>query len=172
MFFLLAYAIAIWSICYVHRRRWPAFVAPIASLAPIGFLTHLDLLFLFGKGESSWLMIFSGAFMGLILLVGFVIAVQPRTSTVEEPCPSCRYEMKGTATRICPECGADIDADKPRKTRRIHDPAPPSRAPDVSLATRLSSTSDERRARSEASSQFRSVTTAAPANATSATKSQ
>lgn len=152
MFFLLAYAVAIWAICFTHRRRWPAFVAPIAGLAPVALVTHMDVLFIFSNenGTALWLYIVAGAFMALILGVGLFIAVLPRNAA-DDPCPACGYDQSGAISEICSECGCDVTARKPRRTRPHTAPDADAAPPERSLATQLASTAPERRARSLAS---------------------
>ncbi|MFG0274012.1 MAG: hypothetical protein ACF8QF_03035 [Phycisphaerales bacterium] len=124
MVFLLMYAVAIWAVAVVYRRRWLSFVVVIAALLPVALATHLTVRYTAKRAEQAaitgttavggaslrgetWLYPVGAAYGGLILGVGLLIAVQPRTVAVEEPCPVCDYELKGVTAGTCPECGHD-----------------------------------------------------------------
>jgi hypothetical protein len=152
VFFPLFYAIAVWAICIRYRRQWPAFIAPIISIGPVALLTYLELalLDLLDAGGEPVIYIFSGAFSLLMLGVGLLIAIQPR-EVIENPCPSCNYEMEGVEGDICPECGADVTAERPRRTRQIGRDVPQGSAPERSLGTQLAGAGESRRARERVS---------------------
>jgi len=156
LFFPLFYAVAVWAICVRFRRRWPAFVVPLLSIGPVALLTYLELALLdfLESGGQPLVYIFSGGLSALMLGVGLLIAVQPRT-VVQQPCPSCRYEMEGVKGDICPECGADVTAKHPRRTRQIGrasgDHKRGARASSRALGSQLAGPAAARRARERAS---------------------
>lgn len=107
---LPVYAILIWFVIAFFRRRWQAFVILALSGFPVLLLTHLCIQYIplpSGEPKPSWLYGISGAYAMLILVIGFVIAVQHHTRTVHD-CHACGYDLTGTTSRVCPECGERV----------------------------------------------------------------
>jgi hypothetical protein len=145
--FLLLYAIAIWAVAVVWRRRWQSFAAVLGSLAPVAIATHYTVVYTAGmqNGPHTWLYAVGAAYAGLIFGVGLLIAVQPRKRYAEEPCPVCEYEVKGL-TGVCPECGHDL-AEPAKHFRRAPKPvrvAPPDAETTEATRRRLREALDER----------------------------
>jgi len=116
MIFFLFYAIGIWVAVYRFRGKWHAPAILVASLAPIVLATVLLLWPSFHPRSSGLLLanlggygrllaVFTGAFGFMILFVGAVILATPRRVPVG-CCMICRYDLTGTTTTICPECGS------------------------------------------------------------------
>lgn len=108
MVFLLAYAVAIWAVAVVYRRRWQAYAAILLGLPPVALITHWAVLYTHSTqtGPQNWLYAIGAAYAGLIAGVGLLIAVQPRRAPAMEPCRVCGYEVRGIEG-VCPECGHD-----------------------------------------------------------------
>lgn len=148
MVFLLLYAIAIWAVAVVYRRRWQSFAAVLGSIPPVALATHLTVIYTAGmqNGPHTWLYAIGAAYAGLIFGVGLLIAVQPRKRYAEEPCPVCEYEVKGVVGGTCPECGHDLAAPA-KHFRRAPKPArvaPPDAATTEAARHRLREALDER----------------------------
>jgi hypothetical protein len=113
--FLLMYAVAIWAVAVIFRRRWLSFVVIIAAMAPVALITHWVVGLNIGASATgrplppTALYAVGTAYGGLIFGVGLLIAVQPRKEAKERPCPVCEYEVKGIEGP-CPECGHDLAA--------------------------------------------------------------
>lgn len=169
MVFLLAYAFAVWSLAFVYRRRWPAFVAVALALPPVAGAVHLDVLFVehfFGE-NVDWLYALAGAFAALVVGVGLFIAVQPRAAPAYA-CRFCHYDLRGNAIGVCPECGADLTIE-PHKRRPAGRDDSPNQPPDSALGSQLASS---RRLRSQRSATLRAVTINAPPSAEAPSQSQ
>ncbi len=140
MVFLLAYAMIIWFFAVVYRRRWPAFVAIAAGLPPVVIVATACVKFLLGpdpEGRSVLIYTLAAALMGLILAVGFFIALLPRRAP-DVPCRACGYDLEGNVSGVCPECGWVVNTSKRRQRRPRLPAAPAPAAPETGLASRLS----------------------------------
>lgn len=117
MVFLLAYAMVVWAIAIMWRRRWPAFAATFLSIPPVVGITHLTVLYTAGleDGPHTWIYPVGFAYAGLILGVGLLIAVQPR-AVPETACPMCHYDAVGIDS-TCPECGTLLESAVSRSQR-------------------------------------------------------
>jgi hypothetical protein len=117
MVFLLAYAMVVWAIAIMWRRRWQAFAATFLSIPPVVGITHLTVLYTAGleDGPHTWIYPVGFAYAGLILGVGLLIAVQPR-NVPETACPMCQYDAVGI-DETCPECGASLESPVTRSER-------------------------------------------------------
>jgi len=166
--FLLAYAFAVWSLAFAYRRRWPAFAAVALALPPIAGAVHLDVLFVerVVEEDADWRYALAGAFAALIVGVGLLIAVQPR-SAPSYACRVCHYDLRGISPALCPECGAELVGDQPRRPPIAHEQAP-SQPQTFSLNTQSASS---RRHLSQRSARFSAVTTIAPPTAQAASQS-
>ena len=115
---LPVYAIFIWVVIASFRRRWQAFAILPLSIFPVLLITHVCIQFIplrAGEPRPAWLYAISGAYALLIMLIGLVIAVQHSARTIRD-CHACGYDLSGTASRVCPECGA---ATRCRKCHRV-----------------------------------------------------
>jgi hypothetical protein len=147
--FLLCYAVAVWVIAAIHRRRWPAFVAIFGGLPPValGALLCTKLMIVAPTLEAGvsadaaahsqrfLIYLVAGAMIVLISGVGLFIAVQPRRAP-DRPCGACGYDLEGNRSGVCPECGADVTLPEKLQRRAIETPAPVA-PPEHPLATRM-----------------------------------
>lgn len=113
MVFLLAYAMVLWAIAVIWRRRWQSFAALTLGIPPIAGLTHMAVILSNQPDEPphTWIYYFGAVYAALVLGVGLFIAVLPRKGP-EEACPQCNYDVQGIA-ETCPECGVTLDEDAP-----------------------------------------------------------
>jgi len=160
---LVLYGVGVWTIAFIHRRRWLSFAAAALSVPPVALFVHVDvvLLEMFLDKSADWLYFVGGAFAIFIAGVALLIAVQPRTPP-DHVCGVCRYDLRGNVTGVCPECGAGDE-------RSAAGSNSPEHAPGPSLAVQVRSA---RRARSQMSSALSKVTSTAPATAAPTTGSQ
>ncbi len=110
MIILPVYAIAIWTVIAVFRRRWQAFVITGLSVLPVGWITHLCVQHIPlkpGEPRPTWLYMISLGYGALILVIGLVIAVQRRDVRVSD-CRACGYDLSGSRKLSCPECGEAV----------------------------------------------------------------
>ncbi len=177
MVFLLAYAVAIWAITLVYRRRWPAFAAIPLSVAPVAVGAKLCVVYLIERdGPAVPVYVLAGGYGALIVLVGLLIAVQPRRIPAVHPCPACGYDLLGNVSGVCSECGLNLNKPRggellwPAKRPRVERTSAPV-TPAAPLGSQLAS-SESSRARKRASSQVSTSTMAAPTSATRAATSQ
>lgn len=169
MILFAVYALGIWTIAWRHRRRWPAFAAIFAGVPPILISARLD-VWLVEKlfGEDAWPLFTLGLiFAGIVVFVGLVLAVQPR-SRPTYACRSCGYDLRGLASPVCPECGVTPGGSVQPALDRSPSPAL-SPAPSPGVAAALA---EARRERRRASSTFSDATTTAPTNAANPTADQ
>lgn len=167
MIFFVLYALGIWTIAWRCRRRWQAFGALIASVPPVILSAHLDMWIvrtIFDE-DAGWILTLAILFAGVIVFIGLLLALQPRPKPAHA-CVVCEYDLRGIGARTCPECGAELSDDEPKRRRQR--PQPPT-APTESLASQLA---DKRRDRSRESSQLSRVTTIAPPATDAPTTSQ
>jgi len=175
--FLLVYAVAIWAVTLIYRRRWQAFAAIPISVIPIAFGAKLCVVYLIERdGPAVPVYVLAGGYSALIVMVGLLIAVQPRKRPAEKPCPACGYDLIGNLSGVCPECGLDMNQPRGGKiafpARR---PKPPRSQPPVAPARSIGSQlvdSAGSRVRKRASSHVSSRTSAAPPSATRPATSQ
>lgn len=171
--FLLLYAVAIWAVAVVYRRRWPAFAAVFGGLPPVAMLAYFFAEYVVPKAPAdpgAVIYILAGGFMALILGVGLLIAVQPRARPAH-PCRACGYDLAGVVIGQCPECGFDLASKERRPRRPRHAPPAPAVAPGVSLATQLVA-APAWRERTQESASPSPVTNAAPTTPTPITSAQ
>lgn len=133
MVFPLLYAVAIWALVMMLRRRLAGFAILIGSVLPIAALTTIIAFISRGQvdlmpgfltrnlaGYGIVLHLVSGGYAFLILLIGLVLVVQPRR-TPAGICARCGYDLTGSAPGRCPECGKEaaisLDADPPPAAR-------------------------------------------------------
>ncbi len=157
MIFVVLYAIAVWTIAWRFRRRWPAFAAVLLAAPPIVLSAHFDvwLVRTVFDEDASWLVTLASLFAGIIVFIALLLSFQPR-SKPSHVCVVCEYDMRGLSARTCPECGAELTEDTPKPQRAR--PILPV-APEGSLAIQLA---DNRRDRKRESSKLSAVTKAAP----------
>lgn len=111
MYVFVLYAALVWFGVYTFRRRWPS-LAILALSVPLAFLVVRGTQWLMGTQNTViWLM--AGLYEGLILLIGVLIAAQPRVRPARFPCRRCHYDLTGNESGICPECGARIEVAPP-----------------------------------------------------------
>jgi hypothetical protein len=111
VYVFVLYAAMVWFGVYAFRRQWLAWVILLASV-PVAFLVVRGTQWLMGTQNTMiWLM--AGLYQGLILLIGVVIAVQPRERPARFPCRRCHYDLTGNESGICPECGAHVEVAPP-----------------------------------------------------------
>jgi RNA polymerase subunit RPABC4/transcription elongation factor Spt4 len=136
---LPVYAVFIWIVIAAFRRRWQAFAILGVSAFPVLLLTHLCIQFIplrAGEPRPSWLYAFSGAYAMLILIIGLVIAVQHSARTAQD-CHACGYDLSGTDSRICPECGVAVRCRKCHRSLTQTDRrCPVCRTPVLEFASR------------------------------------
>lgn len=116
MILFVIYAAVIWLMAFLIRPRWLAVISMVLGVVPLFLLTAgisvtisdhafnvrgwVESLGMFG----GLLHVVSGAFTLVILLGGMVIALQrPRPGAHQ--CQWCLYDMSGSETDVCPECG-------------------------------------------------------------------
>lgn len=144
MVFLLCYAVAVWVIAAIHRRRWPAFAAIIGGLPPIILGALFCARFFVGvsragaetaaaaadaaEGQRMIIYLVAGAMVALVTGVGLFIALQPRRAP-DRPCGACGYDLAGNLSGVCPECGANVTL--PVTLHRPARPALPEMTPPV-----------------------------------------
>lgn len=110
MIVLPAYAVVIWIVIAMFRRRWQAFAILALSVIPVLLLTHLCVQYMplrAGEPRPAWLYAISTMYGILIVLIGLVIAVQGSPRTARD-CHACGYDLSGTTSRTCPECGSTL----------------------------------------------------------------
>lgn len=136
---LPVYAVFIWCVIAFFRRRWQAFAILAVSGFPVLLLTHLCINYIplhAGEPRPSWLYAISGSYAMLIFIIGLVIAVQHNARTPVD-CHACGYDLSGTTSRICPECGASVRCRKCHRTLTESDRrCPVCRTPVLEFAAR------------------------------------
>lgn len=118
------YAAAIWIMVFAVRPRWLAIAALVVGLVPMFLLTAGISITISGHefNVRGWvkslgmfggiLHVVSGAFTLVMLIGGVLIALQrPRPGAHQ--CQWCLYDMTGSETDLCPECGKR-DGTRPR----------------------------------------------------------
>lgn len=119
MILLALYALLVWVGVAWWRRRWPGAVVLVLSSVPIAAFTvfagyiasepgaaeRFGLMGTFA-GYGRVIYTVSGFYAALVLGIGLLIFVQPRRFLGHE-CESCGYDMRGSVTDICPECGSE-----------------------------------------------------------------
>lgn len=122
MFILVLYLALVWIAVWKYRRRWQS--AIVLLMAPVPLLVATSILSVLSRspdaailadnfflqnliGFGSVLHLVSAAYIGIMWLVGGIIAVaKPSSSRV--PCNRCGYDLAGTHELICPECGGRL----------------------------------------------------------------
>lgn len=135
MYAFVLYAMLIWVAVYAQRRRWQAWAILAASI-PVAWLGVRAMQWMAGSQNTMFLAL-AGVYEALILMVGVMLAIQPRTRRVHTACHKCRYDLAGNTSGFCPECGSTVQPAAP--PRRTHPPAPrrkpaPRPAPDAAAA--------------------------------------
>lgn len=135
MYAFVLYAMLIWVAVYAQRRRWQAWAILAASI-PVAWLGVRAMQWMAGSQNTMFLAL-AGVYEALILMVGVMLAIQPRTRRVHTACHKCRYDLAGNTSGFCPECGSTVPPAAP--PRRTHPPAPrrkpaPRPAPDAAAA--------------------------------------
>lgn len=164
---LAVYALGVWAIAWRYRRRWQAFCAILAGAPPVLLSARLDVWLierLIGE-DAGYLFIIGIVFASVIVLIGLLLALQPRGHPAHA-CQGCGYDLRGISPTVCPECGVDPESEELLRRPTAPHPQRPLQ-PVGSVAGALV---DSRRARSRASSTLSRVTTAAPASAASPTR--
>lgn len=155
MILFVLYSLGIWTVTWRYRRQWQAFAVLMAAGPPIFLSTYFDMWLvqrLFGE-DAGWLLSFAIVFAGVTILIGLLLALQPRRLP-EYACPICGYDLRGLGDPRCPECG-----DREGEESNIATPLAPPVAPATSLAVQLA---DKRLRDRRPSSQFNNVTSAPP----------
>jgi rRNA maturation protein Nop10 len=122
---LALYAIAVWVGVAWWRRRWSGAILLVGSALPIIASTLLAGYVASEPGAAERygfagtvagygrvIYTVSAFYTALTLGIGLLIFVQPRR-LLSHQCGSCGYDMRGTVTGICPECGTDHAAPGP-----------------------------------------------------------
>lgn len=106
MYVFVLYAALIWAAAYTYRRKWQAW-AVLGLSIPAAMVVTRVMEFLVGNA-NFFLRGGAMVYEALILLVGVVIAVQPRTRPALHACKRCKYDLAGNTSGRCPECGTLI----------------------------------------------------------------
>jgi hypothetical protein len=122
VFVPVLYLALVWIAVWKYRRRWQSAIILLLSPVPLLLITSAlsvptrasdaaqfsDSVFIQNLiGFGGVLHIVSGAYILAMLLIGTIIAVA-RPSSTRVPCGRCAYDLAGTTTLQCPECGGHL----------------------------------------------------------------
>ena len=101
--FLPVAAFPMWPACLPHNDYVGAY--PLWT-ALRGLEVHLDFFIYAGVAAAAAVI---GGFIGLSVEQR-IVDRQTATRLSQNCCPNCGYDLRGSATAVCPECGTRADA--------------------------------------------------------------
>ncbi len=118
MIVLVLYAVPVWALIYLLRRRVVGLVVLGVATALVPLLIHVE-----SAAIGPWagmLRIIGASYAGLIAVVGVLLWLQRRAARGHE-CRHCLYDLTGNVTGVCPECGhvtPDVTAGEVRRAKK------------------------------------------------------
>lgn len=115
MIFLVLYAMPIWCLCFMLRRRAGGLVLLALGTIAVPLLIHVEASLI---GPWAVLLRLVGmSYAALIAVVGLTLWWQRRAALAHE-CRGCRYDLRGNVTGVCPECGRVLPSVSAVEVRR------------------------------------------------------